>query len=1342
MLRRCFIGLFAVLLLSLCVPVFAAVPAIVKSNVRVLPAAAISSAGVQTAGVRMMETAPGRLSLSGAVPKLKAGDVIVSGAGEGTLRKVVSVGKSGAQTTVQTAQAALTDVFQEADIKLKKPLGVGDFTTLTPLMPGVSIAQKPQVRLNSAAANSVFSLDPIQCNFLQLKLCAQSGGCSTGQVTVDGTASLTPQIDIDLAIRKSLLPPFAQVTRARFVPQLQASLNVTVQGNANVTFVNRSWPIAHFGGKPITVNVGGVPVVFTPTILITLKLSGDMKAQAQLVATATLTAGAGVDYHVDSDNSTHLDPVVFASPSFAFRASAGATFSVDLSPLHTNFDLKIYGIAGPYMDFDCPIIHGEIDFTALPAPGELCVNASALFRGTGGFKVDIFGIVKEDYALKDDVLRVGPFTMLDKCYGEAHPGDPLPTPNPTPTPLPPPPLARLEIVPSSPSVYTGDVKQLSANAYDTNNNLVALPDNAFTWTSSNTAIATIGATSGVATAVAAGVCTITVRENRSGLNRSGTTILRVTPGPNVVTNTGDSGSHSLREAINYANIVPNTTITFNIPNTDPGFAFGVFTINDSSLPAISQNTTIDGSTQTTFTGNTNANGPEVTINGTLGLDTATATLKNLTYNWKGGTLTGNNTLNVDSTAFVTWSSGSLTGDSISVNGTINWNGGFLYGTLNIPSGGTLNFNSASQWAARIVGGTLNNAGNLLFAPNSALLFQGIDTGIDTQEAKLNNSGTCTMQAQILDGNGTFANTGTLNKIGSGSSQINNVAVTNSGTINSNAGYLTLNNFKQTAGSTNLVGGDLGGTLNILGGALTGAGTISGSVVNKGTVKPGNNGAGLLTINGDYTQGSVGILEVQLGGTTAGTQFDQLAVTGKASLIGTLKATLINGFTPSATDIFKVIACGSRAGSFTTVNTPNLGAKALTTVYKQTEVDLTTQQFSIGITNITLAEGNSATKNAVFTVTLSAARTQSVTVNYATANGTTNPAMAGSDYTAKSGTLTFAPGETTKTISIPIVGDTIYEGDETFFLNLSNVANAVIANAQGIGTITDDDDSTAPTVSFTTSATAPTGTTPISGSTIYNVMPAITGVAADTQSGVAKVSLRLYRATGTTGVYEYWMGSGWTTTLTNLNTVLSPAAGGANVTWSKSSGWPLGGNFSDGTYYLRALAYDKSGNSAVTLASNFKKATDTTAPTISFTTSATTPVGTTPTSGGTVSGAMPIITGVAADSGSGVTKVEVRLYRTGTGGAYEYWTGSVWTTTITGLSATLNPATGGTNVTWSKNSGWPSGAAFADGTYYLRAVAYDKAGSSVVSLASSFKKVTSAQQGADSEPQIFEDAPSE
>jgi hypothetical protein len=96
-----------------------------------------------------------------------------------------------------------------------------------------------------------------------------------------------------------------------------------------------------------------------------------------------------------------------------------------------------------------------------------------------------------------------------------------------------------------------------------------------------------------------------------------------------------------------------------------------------------------------------------------------------------------------------------------------------------------------------------------------------------------------------------------------------------------------------------------------------------------------------------------------------------------------------------------------------------------------------------------------------TVTLSAASATQVTVAYATANGT---ATAGSDYTAKSGTLTFAVGVISQTITISLNPDKTKEPNETFLVNLSNAVGATIADSSATVTITDDDTAMALTAS--------------------------------------------------------------------------------------------------------------------------------------------------------------------------------------------------------------------------------------------------------------------------------------
>jgi hypothetical protein len=109
---------------------------------------------------------------------------------------------------------------------------------------------------------------------------------------------------------------------------------------------------------------------------------------------------------------------------------------------------------------------------------------------------------------------------------------------------------------------------------------------------------------------------------------------------------------------------------------------------------------------------------------------------------------------------------------------------------------------------------------------------------------------------------------------------------------------------------------------------------------------------------------------------------------------------------------------------------------------------------ISIGDVSTAEGNTGHTPFQFAVSLDQPQSAPVTVQFATANGT---ATAPSDYAATTGTVTFAPGETAKTVTVQVNGDRHREPDETFNVNLANVTgNATIADGQGTGTIVNDD----------------------------------------------------------------------------------------------------------------------------------------------------------------------------------------------------------------------------------------------------------------------------------------------
>ncbi|OYY76284.1 MAG: hypothetical protein B7Y61_18450, partial [Rhizobiales bacterium 35-66-30] len=127
--------------------------------------------------------------------------------------------------------------------------------------------------------------------------------------------------------------------------------------------------------------------------------------------------------------------------------------------------------------------------------------------------------------------------------------------------------------------------------------------------------------------------------------------------------------------------------------------------------------------------------------------------------------------------------------------------------------------------------------------------------------------------------------------------------------------------------------------------------------------------------------------------------------------------------------------------------------------------------TLAVADATVTEGNAGTSDLAFTVSLSAASATPVTVTYATANGT---ASAGADFAALTGTLTFAPGETSKLVHVQVTGDTAVETNETLSLNLANPTGATLADASATGTILNDDVAPVPPVVSIADATLAEG----------------------------------------------------------------------------------------------------------------------------------------------------------------------------------------------------------------------------------------------------------------------------
>jgi len=349
--------------------------------------------------------------------------------------------------------------------------------------------------------------------------------------------------------------------------------------------------------------------------------------------------------------------------------------------------------------------------------------------------------------------------------------------------------------------------------------------------------------------------------------------------------------------------------------------------------------------------------------------------------------------------------------------------------------------------------------------------------------------------------------------------------------------------------------------------LHGTGTLRANVYSHNTtLNPGLDGPGILRIEGNYYQGPISELNLQVGGLNPGAEHDQLQVTGAALIDGKLGVSVINGYQPNPCDAYAVFTYASRSGQFSPAEGLNLGGDRVFRLgYGGAGLDLlardpsakvnliptslsaaegggshsyrvclselpnaavavaalpdaqvavsptelvfaasawgAVQSFSaaavddpvtegahlgaishavhsgdgrfegaavsgvgvaiadndalpaLALADLSLVEGDEGETVATFVVTLSNPSTASVRAGFSTTDGS---ARAGSDYQAGSGTVEFAPLETSRTVSVVVLGERVYEDDETFLLNLANPENGTIADGQAVATIHNDD----------------------------------------------------------------------------------------------------------------------------------------------------------------------------------------------------------------------------------------------------------------------------------------------
>jgi len=524
--------------------------------------------------------------------------------------------------------------------------------------------------------------------------------------------------------------------------------------------------------------------------------------------------------------------------------------------------------------------------------------------------------------------------------------------------------------------------------------------------------------------------------------------------------------------------ITNTTINNNSATAGSGGGVqnnGTLTLTTSSINSNSassgggvNNTNTSGNvnlTNNTINSNSASSGGGVNNSGTLNLTNNTLS-NNLASSQGGGVFNSNTSGNVN-----------LTNNTLSNNSASSQGGGvYNNGILNLTNS-TLSSNSASSAG----GGVYNNTSRTITLINNTISGNSATAG---NGGGLRNLGTTNLANNIIANSlngGDVKNTSTINPTAPNLVEDGTL----SGAITGDPSLGALQNNGGTTSTHALLSGsiaidkgnstllpadsrDLDGDSNTtepLPIDQRGYTRVIGSQVDLGAVEARNISIAPVTV----TEGNAGstlakfIVTLSTDSNTQ-TTVEYSTADGSATTASGDYLSTAGVLTFAPTESLKTISVGvsgdtvKESDETFTVNLTNVvGLDVILATTSATGTITDDEPKEISISAVTVTEGNTGSTLAKFIVTLSNPSTSQTTVEYSTTD--VSATTADSDYLSTAGVLTFAPTETLKTISVAVSGDTAYENDETFTVNLTNAVgnNVTITTSSATGTITNDDE---------------------------------------------------------------------------------------------------------------------------------------------------------------------------------------------------------------------------------------------------------------------------------------------
>ena len=280
------------------------------------------------------------LTLRGVRNDITAGKVILSTVGNGALRSAVSVATVGGNTVVQTTQASLPQAFDSLHVKLAPEFSQSQIGDIESAVPGLTF------KWGTASSKSLHSRASVN-NMLEISFKGLALNTGSG-LTIDGNAGVSgsPEFDCDIDRAPGDTLPTVRYLNAGFQATMTGSVSVTSKYGGELS-ATKMW-FDKDVAKPIRIGY----FLFVPHIKITSSVSGKAAGSVKDTHTLSLTSSASVRYDrgVGWSTTKQLTPQMTAQES-----DVEAEYMIELKPVSIEFSFNLYGIAGPYAQFDAGV---------------------------------------------------------------------------------------------------------------------------------------------------------------------------------------------------------------------------------------------------------------------------------------------------------------------------------------------------------------------------------------------------------------------------------------------------------------------------------------------------------------------------------------------------------------------------------------------------------------------------------------------------------------------------------------------------------------------------------------------------------------------------------------------------------------------------------------------------------------------------------------------------------------------------------------------------------------------------------------------------------------------------